>query len=171
MGEVGNLGYNITFHSRSLWWDVELDDLPSKAWFCRLVWSTKSDIFTLFIVFTHNPFVVSEVAQCLFPDRDDAWQHVPENWLGIWFSCKGASVDISFVHVQVLEEFLVEISFHIMEKLVEESIGEGLIIIVMASLQHNTNRRRKESTLGFLVVVQTNDLHLKVEVMSINGVL
>ena len=58
-----------------------------------------------------------------------------------------------------------------MEKLEEESVGPRLLVLIMPSLEYNSNDRRKEPILSILVEVQINNVHLKVEIVTIEGVL
>ena len=58
-----------------------------------------------------------------------------------------------------------------MEKVLEEYVGEALIVIINTSFEYNSNNRSKELILCFLVEIETNDVHLQVEKMPINSML
>ena len=147
-----------------------LNDLSTVDWHRHSVAHSELDFATIIIEFIHDSLVVTEVVQSFLADGDHLWHEVPEKRLGIWWGCQGASVDISFAKVQVLEEIFVEINRLVMEKLVEESVSKALIIF-MTDLEYNPDDRSKELTLGLLIEVEINNVHLHVKVLTIEGVL
>ena len=152
LSEVGDL---VLKSSCGLVIDVNLDNLSAIDCLGHSISASKLDLTTFIIEFLSDSLVSTEVAQSFLADRDHLRHEVPEKWLGIWWCSQGASVDISFTHVQIFEEILVEINWLIMEKLFEESVCKGLYVIVImcpiSGLENNADDSSNELILGVLI--------------------